>query len=284
MTECAVGGNPHPPADGLLICEPHLQQTSAWLRDVEEEHDRMVNPDEHGLWAAVPSLGNDPNRSRGGALASQLAPARLEAIAASDPRRGAVHLSDFSRGDDLAYDDTASTFDVLHGWAERVRTERTLVRPVVDVVLRMPGSREAGPVCARPCIHHTCQGMADWRSWPAPLTVATEREVLTRQLDWIATQPWITALRSSLGRLRVQLRAHNGTGDPKPVVTCPLPAEDADVCGGPLRYEDPLYSSGGTTTLAHSAVRCGRCGARWEGRTLAYLAIELSNQRKDTPA
>ena len=250
MSNCRISGKAHSAAVGLLICSEHWSELSTWLREIE---------DETGDLDPVPSMQIRWDQA-GGGLASHGSPARLDAIVASDARRGVVNLSPWSWNDDLAHDPTASAFAVLHRWAQQIRAERQIERPKLDRGLLLP------------------------RFVPAPLTVNTEARRIALHLDYAAAQPWVAQMHTGLRRLHGQLQATNGTGEPKPLGRCPLPTKEAEACDGPLRYEQdlPAYSSGGEPpTPGEAAVLCGRCGARWgTGREIALLTIELSRQEK----
>lgn len=273
MTSCQIGGKPHTAADGLLVCPPHLQQLATWLRDVEDEAEHL-DP--------VPSMAIRMD-SGGGGLASQGSPVNLDVVVATDRRRGDVRRSPWSAADEWSYDDTLSVFEVLHRWAQLVRDERQL-KPRQEVrVGLVPGGRHAGPICAHPCMHGSCQSTGWWWLYaPAAPTIATERELLSRHLEHAAAQPWISRMHADLRRLRSQVKAANGTSDPRPIGRCPLPTDDAAACGGPLRYETTLvHTAGGDTPVETGAIRCGSCGRRWEaGREIALLAIQLDQHRK----
>lgn len=178
-------------------------------------------------------------------LASQQSPVRLTAVAADDPRRGTPALSPWSHDDYLAYDETLSVYDTVHQWAQRVRNERDLRAP-------------------------------------ARLTVVTERQLLTAHLEWIATRVWVRPLYLRVRKLREQLKATNGTSDPKPLPgRCPLPGPDG-ICGGPLWDVKPLHTAGDWDGPGPTAVECASCLERWEGpQQLALLAISTDVAKRE---
>lgn len=178
-----------------------------------------------------------------------------------------------------------SVLAVLHGWAQRVRDERMLGIPVRHAVDRMPGVQWPGPVCALPCTHDTCQSMAWWRTIPTPPTIASERKVLTKQLDWIATQPWVLDMRRELAPLREQLLNANHNEDDQPLPGHCVWLADGAECGGDLWPTEPLHTSGYQTADGTRAVVCGRNDKhRWEGPGLARLAVIVEQQRREDTA
>lgn len=98
--------------DAGLICRGHLERLGGILWDIE---------DQAAALSSVPSMAVRSGRS--GSLASHRSPAVLDAIVATDPRRGQLRWGspDF---DDAGLDDTASVLETLHSWARMVREER----------------------------------------------------------------------------------------------------------------------------------------------------------------
>lgn len=164
-----------------------------------------------------------------GSLASERAPARLDVLVHTDRRRGTGRSE--TDDDANAAGDTLPILDVLHSWARVVREERGFV----------PGS----------------------------VTVTGERDLLTRQLEWIAEQPWVDECYGDLSRLLGQLRACNGTAPEKPAGRCYLPDVDGE-CGGPIWVDQ---------VAGHAY--CGRCRATWDGPQLALLNHEMQQQRRE---
>ena len=236
---CVICTTDKAPEFGLL-CKGHYARLSTMLRDVEDEACHLD---------ARPSMQMRMGSGKG-SLASERAPARLDVVALNDPRtRGAgqrlpgPHCSDCWHGscEDIrawldAHDSGAllsmSILDVLGSWARAVREERDLVQP--DVV-----------------------------------TITGERDLLSRQIEWIAEQPWIDECYQDLRNLLGQLHAANGTAPEKPVGRCYLPAEQGP-CGGPIWVDMPMGD-------AH----CGRCQSTWTGYQLTMLSFELEQQRRE---
>lgn len=292
---CVAGGKPHPPATGTQLCTHHFTELGNWLREIEREAELQVfNPDRPEEWAALPSMQQvtAEDGGHGGTLASERAPARLGPLVHADPRRGDPTRSAYRRHgysparDELAYDPTPSAIDTLHKWAQKVRTDpaRLLTERTVDVALdwwwRPAGH---GPVCDGPCDHESCgQWIPVTDTVRAEPTVAGERQLLTRQLDWISEQPWAATFYRDIRRLRSALQHTNGTGGPRPLPgKCPN-LIDVDgkqtECGGPLWPVKPAHTSGEDvwTGSAPSAVQCASCTERWEGAgPLARLALIL---------
>lgn len=270
MIDCHLGEARHQALVGLLVCDSHLQRLNAYLRDVEQEADQLD---------ARPSMEIRWDQSSA-TLASQQSPVRLGALAAADRRRGTPIVSDWSHDDYLAYDETLSAYDTLHRWAQRVRRERMLARPIEQRPYRMPGATGVGPSCETQCVHESCGDLTWWWSGPARLDVASERKLLTDHLEWIVRQPWVRSFYRQVAKLREQLKATNGTSDPKPLPgRCPLPAAQG-MCNGYLWDVKPLHTVGEWQGAGPSAVQCASCLERWEGGPqLALLAIEIDMQR-----
>lgn len=182
-TLCVIGNSPHSAHEGYL-CENHLQRFANTLRSIEEEYATL---------SAVPSM--QVRSGRGGSLPSHRSPARLDAIVATDRRRGTGHLGSDDE-DPWALDDTASVLDALHSWARVVREERGLEQPT-------------------------------------HVTVSGERDTLSRHLTWIASQEWADESYGEFQALLGQLRATNGTSAAKPAARCWIPAADGP-CNGPI--------------------------------------------------
>jgi hypothetical protein len=322
---CAVG-RPHPATDGLL-CRDHLEEIGRWLRDVQDETDRLD---------AAPSLAIRWDAG-GGGLASQQAPVVLDAVVISDarsaahgwqhigpvcpvcptlasarctcppvswrrqdhwtgcPRAGAhpscLHiLADVDEHDARA-ERLLSVIAVLNSWAARVRRERMLAMPVVEVFDRIPGA-PAGPYCPDPCAHDSCQGIRWIRTVPVAPTVAGERDLLTRQLEtWIARQPWVIDFRHELADLRAQLLRVNRNEDDRPLTGwCYKHVDDQGTeCGGNLWPVYTEHTSGADVEDDDGPRRprevvCDRNPShRWtggKGGDLARLLVVLEQQRR----
>jgi hypothetical protein len=109
---CILCEQPREAARGLL-CMGHYSKLAQTLVDLGTEYDAL---------SAVPSM--QVRSGRGGSLSSTRSPAVLDAIVASDPRRGQVDYSD-----PWALDETASVLGTLHSWARVVRYEMGLTAP-----------------------------------------------------------------------------------------------------------------------------------------------------------
>lgn len=272
MTSCTIPGRPHQAEAGLLVCRHHLDQMAGWLHDVERE---VLQLD------ARPSMAIVWDR-RGGTLASHQAPARLDAVALGDRRRVFADQVRHPAGFDPA--GTLSIYGTLHGYAMLVRDGRLIDRPTRFAVERIAGTGH-GPFCAD-CRHGSCQRMR-WRHRIAlPLTVATERQLLTRHLDWCAGQPWARDLWRDLRDLRDQLGAVNGTSDPRPLPgRCPW-LVGVDECGGALWPVTPKHTSGALVHAGEEVVQAVECNTnpthRWEDKALIRLALILDQQKEQT--
>lgn len=212
-----------------LLCEAHFTRLSTMLRDVE---------DEAAILSAVPSLAIRTG-SGGGSLASTRTPARLNVLVHTDRRRGTGKSE--TEDDALAAGQTLPILDVLSSWARIVREECPTLR-------RRERGLDPGP---------------DW------LTVTRERDVLTRNLEWVAEQPWCDEMYTDIRQLLSQLRAANGTQPEKPVGRCYLP-NDTGLCDGPIWVDD-----------AAGHAHCGRCRQTWDGAQLAMLSFELERAKAE---
>ena len=206
------------------VCAGHFARLGDTLTALRTEVDNL---------SAVPSM--QAKSGRGGGLASHRSPARLDVLVHTDRRRGSPDLSDASRADPLAYDQTPSVLETLHSWARMVREERGL-----DV--------------------------------SGPATIATERETLSRHLEWICHQPWVDEAYRDLTNLLGALRSANGTAPEKPSGRCYLPDETTGTgtCDGPIWLDE-----------ASGHASCGRCKQTWDGPQLAMLSYEMKRARAE---
>jgi Zn-finger nucleic acid-binding protein len=135
----------------------------------------------------------------GSSLASHRSPANLDVIVATDPRRGLMRWSaadddDLKAFDPLGLDTTASVLETLASRADTVFEEGGFERP-------------------------------------ARATISGERDYLTRNLIWIASQPWVDEMVTEMRELLGQLQRTNHTQPDRPVGICQLPRFES-ICGG----------------------------------------------------
>lgn len=233
-TGCLIRGG-HPPEAGLLVCRAHFDQLADWLLAVEREA---------GDLDAAPSMQATQD-GRGGSLAFQRAPARVDAIVLRDRRWVPPERVDNPAGFDRR--GMMSVYWTLHSYAMRVRESRSLpVNP--------------------------------------PLSVKSERQLLSRHLDWVATQPWVDGLWASLRELHRQLQEVNGTGISTRIPgTCPIPVGEGE-CGGRLRPVRPRHSTGTWVRLGDAEVRAVECerdhAHRWDDAHLIRLSLMLDEQQR----
>jgi hypothetical protein len=165
-----------------------------------------------------------------------------------------------------------------------VRDGRVLGVPTYPFTDRVPGTGE-GPLCDE-CAHRSCLIMRWRRRIPRQLTVTTERQLLTRHLDWVAAQPWAADLWESLQALRGQLQKANGTAEPGPLPgRCPRLVAGRE-CGGKLWPVVPKHTSGALVHAGDEVVQAVECernpSHHWEDRSLIRLALILDQQQGKT--
>lgn len=258
MTEglCVICTKERAPEVGML-CLGHYTRLTAMLRDIEDEA-AMLDP--------RPSFAQRTG-SGGGTLPSERAPARLTVLAYLDPRTKRWEpdeqprytppapksfgpwclfcdhqtCTDWRAGRqrDLHDDEQdagsaalASVLEELHNWARLVREERDL-------------------------------------NPPSKVTITSERDLLTRHVDWIAAQPWVDECFRDVRTILGQLQAVNHTAPEKPVGRCYLPTENG-LCDGPVWVDD-----------AAGHAHCGRCRATWDGPFLASLKYEMDKAKTE---
>lgn len=113
-TLCVVHGDDKPTAATTgYLCAGHHTRLAQTLVELGDEY-RALD--------ATPSM--QIRAGRGGGLKSTRTPANLDAIVATDPRRGQVDYTD-----PWALDETASVLGTLHSWARLVRYEMGLQAP-----------------------------------------------------------------------------------------------------------------------------------------------------------
>lgn len=226
-----------------LLCTAHFERLASMLREVELEA---------CLLDARPSMAVRTGWG-GGSLASERSPVRLDVLVHTDRRSrpagsrypgpacpscwhdSCTDIRAWIDAFDARATETLSILDVLHSWARLVREERALTAP------------------------------------HAP-TIGSERDLLTRQLEWLADQPFIDEAYADVRNLLGQLKGTNGTADEKPVGRCYLPATDGKepICNGPI-WVDVIAGQ------AH----CGRCRQTWDGPQLALLSFEMQRAREE---
>lgn len=256
--QCVIGSRPHP-ADHGLICENHRQALSRTLRDIEDEALRL---------AVTPSLAISYEGGGGGSLASQRSPIRIDARALLDRRRG-TGITRARDLDETAWDPTPSVLETLHAWERLVRDEHKLSTPTVTVILGRAPRTAIGPVCARLCGHETC-GPWITDTHPAPATVTGARDLLSKQLDWIARQPWVDDMYNELADLLAAMRRVNSTQD-VPVGVCGSLQPDGNLCEGKVWHvlvkPDGRIARGDQIAGPDDepGFRCGTCRRIWTG-------------------
>lgn len=256
---CVIGTGLHP-ADHGLLCDDHFQILSRTLRDIEDEALRL---------AVTPSLAVSYEGGSGSALASQRSPVRIEARVLLDRRRG-TGVTRTRDLDETAWDPTPSVLEALHAWERLVRAEHHLTAPSVTVILdRAPGRTTIGPVCGRLCGHDTC-GPWITDSHPAPATLTAARDLLSRQLTWIARQPWVDDMYTELTDLLAAMCRVNSTQDVA-VGVCESLQPDGSLCDGKVWHV--LVKPDGKITRGDQhagpddepGFRCGKCRRVWTG-------------------
>ncbi len=308
-TMCVAGGRPHQITDrdghpvGGYICDNHLAALGNLLRAVEEEARTLIlNPDDPESWSVRPTLqinyGSAGGSSKGGAPAFTKSPARLDAIMLTDARTSTAgkrepgpFCQDCPHGScrdrRAAHEDQAAgatgavnPLAVLTGYAARVREHRQLTTPTSTH--RQRDWALEGPVCDGDCTHESCDWM--WITWTAPVppTIRSERDILSRNLEWIARQPWVADLWTDTRDVLDRLQRVNGTAPPPAEGRCPT-LIDGKECGGPIYRTEPTHTVGEWNGAAGDAFRCMSCGRRWEGRVeLARLAL-MTHAQRHTP-
>jgi hypothetical protein len=261
VTTCAVPGRKHQADEALQICRNHLDELGEWLYEIEEEEKKLD---------ARPSLQGSWNATRGGRLASHQSPARINPLVHSDPRY--VLAEDLTTT--VGIDGTLSVFGTLHGWANQIRDGREIKFPGRWITEQL----RPGPICVN-CSHASCRWMVHRYFQRDELTVATERQFLSRHLEWAAGHSWIGDLHEDIRKLRAQLQAANGTGELQIPGRCPEPE-----CDGPLRVAKPEHTSGAFFHVGENLLQAVVCennpSHRWEAARLIRLGVLLDEQKK----
>jgi hypothetical protein len=202
---CVICTTPREAPRGM-ICNQHFDRLAQMLRDVESESCFLD---------ARPSMAIRTGSGKG-SLASERAPARLDVLAMLDFRTypyakppagpACVHcwhdsciaLRAWDNAVNARATNTMSVLDTLHGWARVVREDRD-------------------------------------HASPERVTVTSERDCLTRNLEWLAEQGFIDEVYADVRNLLGQLRSANQTAEirPKMVGICPTLLETEE-CGGRL--------------------------------------------------
>jgi len=226
---CAIGTNAHTATVGQL-CDAHLERLAQTLRDIETEA---------AIVSAVPSFAVKTGRT--GGLASHRAPAVLDAIVATDPRRG------WGTDDPLSYDDTASVLGTLHAWASHIRGERNLDHhgPLTITNERDLLSRHLDYAAAQPWAGDFYREM---------------RALLIQLLRTNGNEPERPA-----GRCYLPIENSRATDDANGRARI-----TDSICGGPIWIDD-----------AHGHAHCGDCKATWDGAQLAHLHYELEKAKRE---
>lgn len=275
---CVIGAKPHQ-ADVGYLCERHFQQLGHMLRDIEDEAIQLE---------VRPTLAVSYDQSSGG-LASEQSPIRITAKALRDPRRG----TGVTRGrdlDELAWDSTPSALETLHSRARTVREERHMSVPTVTVILDRDKRPEglAGPICARFCGHDSC-GPWITDTVLAPATLSGERDLLTRQLPWIAAQPWVDEFHDELRSLLSALRRANNTVQ-RSVGVCESLQPDGSMCDGDvwdvlIRPDGSIErGSGHAGRDDEPGFRCGKCRRVWTGTEAVRLRDRMWRDEQERKA
>lgn len=282
MTErdCAIGNRRHDAVAGMLICRRHFEELGKMLREIEDE---AINLE------VRPSVAISYDSGSGG-LASQQSPIRLAAKALRDPRRG----TGVTRGrdlDELAWDETPSTIETLHSHARLVREERNLSVPASTVLLgraKRPVTA-IGPVCDRLCWHDSC-GPWITDTVRAPATLTGERDLLTRQLPWIASQPWVDVFHADLRELLSALRRANNS-QRTPVGRCDSVRPDGLMCEGKVWHvlikPDGKIVRDGVGVPApedEPGFRCDSCRRVWTGTDAVRLRDRMWRDEQERKA
>jgi hypothetical protein len=256
---CPIGRNAHPAHDGMLICRGHFTELGRLLRQIE---------DDTAILSTAPSYAISYESKGSKGLASEEAPARLNVIAFTDPRTNLVPKTprpdrparqakrfgpwclmchhetcvDWRAGrdrdqhddeQDAGSDRIISAEATLHAWADNVRDDRRLAHPDTT-------------------------------------TLSGERDLLTRQLRWIADQYWVVDFYAELKRVAGELASANGTAD-VPVGTCGSLRPDGQLCEGDV-WHILLRPDGSVVQAdelpyadAQPGFRCGSCRRVWTG-------------------
>ncbi|MCA1195117.1 hypothetical protein [Saccharopolyspora sp. 6V] len=209
---CTIRGCRNPADLSPWCCSACAETMRRQLREIE---------DYAAVLTAEPGRGGTGGTRRASGFGSR-PPARLDVIAAMDPRTVSHALGD---------DDTDGDVRSILGGLDQ------LARWVVE---------ETGDV----------------RATHRP-TVTTETRYLRGRIAWCAGRQWIDELADDLHELHATARRLAGDAPPRPLAPCPD-------CAG------PLWPVGDTDTIA---VRCGDCGATYDGLALLNLGQQLDTTK-----
>lgn len=252
VARCGAPACPRLPVCGHL-CRVHGDQVGQWLAEILDDWRELdAAPDSR------PRPGGDAAGGRQSTkVKSKSTPVNLDAVAIADRRIAWLTDDDLVDLVDVAgYDATPRALEVLAWWAGIVRAEFGIAYPTRQTYLA------AGPPCAARCWHLECAAARDVVvvSWPLPLTVEGERQMLADHLRWCLRQPWAGQLWRSIRGLWSALKEARGDDSGRPVAVCRRVVDPVtfEVCGG------RVYSERG-------AGWCGRCAHTWSGRELLEL-------------
>jgi hypothetical protein len=206
---CAATGCRHPQAAGSLLCQVDTGRLGDMLADIGTLYE---------LLSADPSMqGREVGTIGGTNLASQRSPGSTHVMALRSRYRGTGRIG-WEDADVWGLDDTPSVYGTLASYAEQVREGREIEPPRMDLVY-VRSARPAGPVCdpEQPrCGHHTCEVWTFRANVAAPLTVASERELLVEKNNfrWLLLQDWAGEFFDEIRGLWVLLRKATGHASP----------------------------------------------------------------------
>lgn len=215
-TLCVLGDpeRPHSAHVGYL-CDAHMQKLSATLRSIEDEYAILSTAPALGVWSTGGHRG----------LAHERTPVVIDALALADnrtrpwepaddtertPARSAAVYGPFCH---LCTHDSC----LAYGSAQRAARQRDTGDDEADVQSNRLLSVEHE-------LHNWARTVREERDLAAPerVTISGERALLTKQLDWIAAQPWVDELNRDLTAVLESLRGVNRTGRGKDDGACPV--------------------------------------------------------------
>lgn len=239
---CGANGCTRPAGAGATICARDTDRLGQWLAQLGTEYERL---------SAAPSMqGREPGTGGGGGLASERSVGSLGVMVLRDRRSRERDAEDADGNGGRGVE------EVLFARAAEVREGRQLVRERRRLpAVRVAGGAE-GPVCADWCDHDTCRDGTMRATALVPLTVLSERKLLSDHLEWILTQEWAGEFFDEIRALWGLLRAANGHSSGARRVRC-----REDGCTGSVRWVD-------------GAAVCGACGKTTRGPELLRVAAE----------